>query len=75
MALLHSGNGQQRLGTNLPGLDSSFAAIPRMPAGQTPQLADFAATAGTTKVCNYYRQREGYPLIMATKTWALHATG
>lgn len=32
---------------NLPGLNSTFAAIPSLPSGATPTLADFQATQGT----------------------------
>ena len=60
-------------GDNLPGLDSSFAAIPSMPAGQSPQLSDFAATAGTANLCNRYANGNGIPLVYGEDTLALHA--
>jgi len=62
-------------GANLPGLDSSFAAIPQMPGGQTPQLGDFQSTAGTANLCNRYTNGNGYPLVYGEDTLAVHATG
>ena len=48
-------------GANLPSLNSSCAAIPKMATGQTPQLSDFASTAGTANLCNRYANGNGYP--------------
>ena len=62
-------------GANLPGLDSSFAAIPSMPAGQSPQIADFAAAAGQANLCGYGRSGNGLGLADGEETLALHATG
>ena len=62
-------------GANLPGLNSSFAAIPRLAAGQTPQISDFAATAGTANLCNRYANGNGLPLVHGDDTLAFHAAG
>jgi len=62
-------------GANLPGLDSRLAGIPQMAAGQTPQLSDFVPTAGTANLCSHYANGNGYPLVYADETLALHATG
>ena len=62
-------------GANLPGLSSSFAAIPTLPAGQTPQLSDYAATSGTENLCNRFADGKGSPLIYGEDSFALHATG
>ena len=62
-------------GANLPGLNSSFAAIPRLAAGQTAQISDFTATAGTANLCNRYANGNGYSLVHGDESLALHATG
>lgn len=69
------GNVNSVSGANLPGLDSSFAAIPLLPAGQTPQLSDYTGTSGTARSCNYFTNGDGYPLAYDDQTLALHATG
>lgn len=61
-------------GANLPGLGSSFAAIPQFAAGQTPQLSDFAATAGTANLCNLYANGNGEALLYNDETLSLHAS-
>lgn len=61
-------------GANLPGLNSSFAAIPQLPAGQTPQLSDFVPTAGSAHLCNRYTNGNGYPLLYGEEALALHGT-
>lgn len=62
-------------GANLPGLGSSFAAIPSLAAGQVPALSAFAATAGTANLCARFANGNGYPLAYGEDTLALHATG
>ena len=62
-------------GANLPGLDSSFAAIPRMAPGQTPQLSDFESTSGTANLCDRYANGNGDALVHGDETFAVHATG
>lgn len=62
-------------GANLPGLDSSFAAIPQLASGQTPQLSDFQSTAGTANLCNSYANGNGVALVEGDETLALHTTG
>jgi iron complex outermembrane receptor protein len=61
-------------GSNLPGLNSSFAGIPQLASGQTPQLSDFAATAGTANLCDRDTNGNGSPLVYGEDTLALHAT-
>jgi len=61
-------------GANLPGLESSFAAIPRLPPGQAARVADFEATAGTANLCNRYANGNGDALVHGDETLALHAT-
>lgn len=62
-------------GANLPGLDSSFAGIPKLPSGQTPQISDYAATAGAANLCNRFVDGKGYPLLYGDDALTLHATG
>ncbi len=62
-------------GANLPGLDSSFAAIPQSAAGQALQISDFAPTAGTANLCDRYANGNGYPLVYGDESLAFHATG
>jgi iron complex outermembrane receptor protein len=62
-------------GANLPGLNSSFAAIPAMAAGQSPQLADFATTSGQANLCGLGNSGNGLGLADGEDTLALHATG
>jgi iron complex outermembrane receptor protein len=62
-------------GANLPGLGSSFAAIPQLPSGQTPKLSDFTTTAGTANLCSRNVSGNGYPLVYGDDALALHATG
>lgn len=60
---------------NLPGLNSTFAAIPSGGAGQAPSVADFAATAGQANLCSSYATGKGYVLTHGTETLGLHAAG
>jgi iron complex outermembrane recepter protein len=62
-------------GANLPGLDSSFAAIPTLAAGQTAQISDFAATAGTANLCDRYANGNGIALVLPEDTLAVNAAG
>jgi iron complex outermembrane receptor protein len=62
-------------GANLPGLGSSFAAIPPLAPGQTPPVSAFAPTAGTANLCARFANGNGYPLAYGDDTLALHATG
>jgi iron complex outermembrane receptor protein len=59
-------------GANLPGLNASLAGIPRLAAGQTPQVSDFVASSGITNLCSRYVNGEGYPLVYGEETLALH---
>jgi iron complex outermembrane receptor protein len=69
------GNVSSVSGGNLPGLDSSFAAIPTVAAGQTPKLSDFAATAGTANLCGFAASGNGLALAEGDETLAMNATG
>lgn len=60
---------------NLPGLNSSFAAIPLTPSGDRPTLAQFAATAGQENLCDPNTTGGGYALIPDRESYAVHATG
>ena len=62
-------------GANLPGLDSSFAAVPVLPAGQPPQLSDFASTSGQANLCGFGNSGNGLGLVDGEDTLAVHATG
>nr|WP_255719768.1 TonB-dependent receptor [Pelomonas sp. P8] len=60
------------LSGNLPGLNSSFAAVPQLGPTQVPKVADFQATAGTRNLCNLYATGGGSALIHGDQTLALH---
>lgn len=62
-------------GANLPGLGSSFAAIPPLAAGQVPTVSAFAPTAGTANLCARFANANGDTLAYGDDTFALHATG
>ena len=62
-------------GANLPGLNSNFAAIPVLPEGQTAQISDFVATAGTANLCDRYANGNGIALILPDETLSFHAAG
>jgi iron complex outermembrane receptor protein len=62
-------------GANLPGLDSSFAAVPALAAGQSPQLSDFASTSGQANLCGFGNSGNGLGLVDGEDTLAVHATG
>ena len=60
---------------NLPGLNSTFAAIPATVPGQTLTVSSFAATAGQANLCNPLANGHGTALVYATEDFALHAAG
>lgn len=60
-------------GSNLPGLSTSFAAIPDVAPGQTLRRSDFQATAGTQNLCNVYATGGGVALVHGGEAVALHA--
>lgn len=60
-------------GFNLPGLSSSFAAIPDVAPGQTLRGSDFQGTAGTQNRCNIYATGGGIALVHGNEAFALHA--
>ncbi|MBC7671514.1 MAG: TonB-dependent receptor, partial [Polaromonas sp.] len=67
------GNVSSVSGANLPGLSSSFAAIPKLASGQTAQISDFIATAGTTNLCDRYANGNGVALVLPEDTLSFHA--
>jgi iron complex outermembrane receptor protein len=60
---------------NLPGLNSTFAAIPPGGAGGAPSIDDFAGTAGQANLCSSYATGKGYVLAHGTESVGLHAAG
>jgi iron complex outermembrane receptor protein len=57
---------------NLPGLNSTFAAIPVTQAGQTPSIGSFAA--GQANLCNSLANGNGTALVYGTEDFAVHAS-
>ncbi|OYT92256.1 MAG: TonB-dependent receptor [Burkholderiales bacterium PBB3] len=62
-------------GANLPGLNSSFAAIPVLAPGQAPTLASFAAGAGQANLCNSMANGKGRALVHGTESLSFHVAG
>jgi iron complex outermembrane receptor protein len=62
-------------GANLPGLGSSFAAIPSSSNGRPLTVSSFAATAGQASLCNPLASGNGTALVYDTEDVALHAAG
>ena len=62
-------------GGNLPGLTASFAGIPQLASGQTPQLSDFQASSGSANLCSTYANNEGYTLTFGRENFGVHAIG
>lgn len=62
-------------GGNLPGLNASVAAIPKLATDQPLRVADFAATAGQQNLCNLYTTGGAIALVHGYETAALHAIG
>lgn len=60
---------------NLPGLNSTFAAIPATAPGQALSVSSFAATAGQANLCNPLANGHGTALVYGTEDVALHAAG
>lgn len=60
---------------NLPGLNTTFAAIPLGGSGQPLSVGDFAGTAGQANLCSSYATGKGYVLAHGTETYGLHAAG
>lgn len=56
---------------NLPGLNSSIAAIPPN-SGQPLKPSDFLASAGQENLCNLYTTGNGAALLYGYKTLSLH---
>ncbi|WP_425259072.1 TonB-dependent receptor domain-containing protein [Rubrivivax sp. RP6-9] len=62
-------------GSNLPGLDASFAGIPSVSAGPLLSTDDFVPTAGTANLCSGQSIGKGYTLVHGLETLGLHASG
>jgi iron complex outermembrane recepter protein len=63
-------------GSNLPGLTSSFAGIPSVPAGQALTISNFVPTAGVANLCaGLAAGGNGIALVNRSETYALHAAG
>ena len=62
-------------GGNLPGLNSSIAGIPTLPAGQSPQIGDFVPTSGAPNLCSLDANGKGLSLVEGDDTLAFNATG
>ncbi|MCV2438698.1 TonB-dependent receptor [Paucibacter sp. DJ2R-2] len=62
-------------GANLPGLNSSFAAIPTMAPGQALTQASFTASAGQANLCNSMANGKGRALVHGTESLSFHAAG
>ncbi len=62
-------------GSPLPGLGSSVAGIPSLPAGQPLTVADFVPSAGVANLCSAQATGLGYTLIHGSETLGLHASG
>ncbi|MGM9484940.1 TonB-dependent receptor domain-containing protein [Roseateles sp. NT4] len=60
---------------NLPGLSSTFAAIPMQDPGQPLTIASFSSTAGQANLCNSMANGNGAALIYGAETLAVHAAG
>ena len=60
---------------NLPGLGSTFAAIPPVAPSTSLTAADFAATAGQANLCNNQANGNGYTLVHGMRSASLHAMG
>lgn len=58
---------------NLPGLNSTFAAIPVNAPGQPLSISSFAATAGQANLCNPLANGNGTTLVYGTQDLAVHA--
>jgi iron complex outermembrane receptor protein len=60
---------------NLPGLNSTFAAIPSTGPGQPLTVASIAVTSGQANLCNSMANGNGSALIHGLETFGLHAAG
>lgn len=62
-------------GANLPGLNSTFAAIPAAAAGQPLTVQDFAATAGQANLCSNFSANGASALFHGSESLGVHASG
>lgn len=59
---------------NLPGLNSTFAAIPVTTQGQPLTVQSFAATAGQANLCGNFSLNGAAALIHGTKSLGIHSS-
>lgn len=59
---------------NLPGLNSTFAAIPVTTQGQPLTVESFAATAGQANLCGNFSLNGAAALIHGTKSLGIHSS-
>lgn len=60
---------------NLPGLNSTFAAIPVTAPGQALTVQSFAATAGQANLCPGFSANGATALVHGSESLGLHASG
>ncbi|MBE0547908.1 MAG: TonB-dependent receptor [Rubrivivax sp.] len=60
---------------NLPGLNSTFAAIPATAPGQALTIQSFAATAGQANLCSGFSANGASALVHGSESLSLHASG
>jgi iron complex outermembrane receptor protein len=61
--------------SNLPGLNSTFAAIPVTAPGQALTIQSFAATAGQANLCSGFSANGATALVHGGDSVGLHASG
>lgn len=61
-------------GSNLPGLDASFAGIPSAAPGTPLSVASFVATSGQANLCNDLAGGRGLALVYGSETLGLHGS-
>lgn len=62
-------------GSNLPGLNSSFAGIPAVAPGQPLTADSFAATAGQANLCSGVSANSATALFHGNESMGVHASG
>lgn len=60
---------------NLPGLSSTFAAIPATGSGQPLTVQSFAATAGQANLCSNFSANGASALFHGSESLGVHASG
>ena len=59
---------------NLPGLNSTFAAIPVNASGRNLTTADFASSSGQANLCNDFANGNGYGLTNGDEIRGIHVS-